>query len=153
MKKTRGSAHHYERTANLRQRLLGTSRVVNRAIVAGLNQRGFPQLRSTHTALLSNLDLDGASLTTVAQRAGISKQAMGRLASELVELNYINSHPDKHDRRAVQLVFTKTGLDLMQQSFLVMADIERRCASRIGINKFKNLLASLNEIAIELEDP
>ena len=142
----------YQRTANLRQRLLRASRAVNTAIVRGLHERGFDELRSTHTALLSNLEFGGASLTAVARRAGMTKQAMGRLADELIRLNYIESSRDKADRRAVKLAFTDAGLNLMQHSFAVMDEIERRCANRIGTDDFQRLLRSLSAVAAEFED-
>jgi len=142
----------YLRAANLRQRLLRASRAVNNAIVQGLHDRGFSELRSTHTTLLSNLPFDGASLTSVACHAGMTKQAMGRLADELIQLNYIESRRDESDRRAVKLSFTDAGLDLMQQSFAVMDEIERRSANHIGTADFQRLLQWLSEIAVEFEE-
>ena len=82
----------------------------------------------------------------------MTKQAMGRLVDELVHLGYIKSSRDKTDRRALNLAFTDSGLDLMQQSFAVMNDIERRCARRIGQDNLRKLLHSLTDIAVELED-
>lgn len=142
----------YQRAANLRQRLLRASRMVNTAIVKGLHERGFTELRSTHTALLSNLAFDGSSLTIIAHRAGMTKQAMGRLADELIRLNYIESRRDESDRRAVKLSFTDAGLDLMQQSFAVMDGIESRCANRIGTENLQKLSQLLSEIATEFEE-
>ena len=141
-----------KRARNLRQRLLQASRQVNISIVKALNNLGFDELRSTHTALLSNLPLDGASLTTVARNAGMTKQAMGRLAEDLMRLGYIMSCPDKADRRAVHLAFTDKGLDLMHKSFVVMDEIEERCANRIGSASYQKFLTSLLEIAKELDD-
>jgi DNA-binding MarR family transcriptional regulator len=141
-----------KRAGNLRQRLLQASRQVNIAIVKGLNDLEFDELRSTHTALLSNLDLDGASLTVVARNAGMTKQAMGRLADDLVHLGYITKTPDKTDRRTVHLTFTDKGLDLMHKSFAVMDEIEKRCANCIGLDSYRKLLASLSKIAKELDD-
>lgn len=141
------------RAANLRQRMLRASRAVNAAIVGGLREKGFPALRSTHTALLSNLDMDGSNLTVVAQRAGMTKQAMGRLAEDLIRLGYVASIPDNKDRRAINLIFTESGLELMHQSFAVMDDIERRCIERIGKGPYQILLTGLEEVAEELEDP
>src|ERR1700761_2977104 len=68
---------------NLRQLVLRASRIVNRHVVEGLQARGYADLRSTHTTLLSNIDLAGSTVTVAADRAGITKQAMGRLATEL----------------------------------------------------------------------
>ena len=152
MSTKRVSNKAYQRAANLRQRLLRASRAVNVAIVKGLHARGFEGLRSTHTALLSNLDLGGASLTAVARRAGMTKQAMGRLADELIRLKYIETSRSEADRREVNLAFTKTGLDLMQHSFAIMDAIEKRCVHRMGKDKFQTLLSALSETAMECED-
>jgi len=146
------SDNTHNRVANLRQRLLRASRFVNIAIVDGLHQHGFSKLSSTHTALLSNLDLEGSSLTIVAQRAGMSKQAMGRLADELISLKYITSTRSKDDRRAVKLKFTAAGLKLMNHSFTIMEDIENRCAGCLGDRNFENLLTSLHGIVDEFEN-
>jgi len=141
----------HNRVANLRQRLLRTSRAVNTAIVDGLHQRGFTQLSSTHTALLSNLDLEGSSLTIIAQRAGMTKQAMGRLADELASLKYIKRTPSKDDKRVVKIEFTPAGLKLMNHSFNIMQELENRCAAHLGENRFQNLLKSLQDIEDEFE--
>jgi len=141
----------HNRVANLRQRLLRTSRAVNTAIVEGLHQRGFTELSSTHTALLSNLDLEGSSLTIIAQRAGMTKQAMGRLADELTSLKYIKRTPDKDDKRAVKIEFTPAGLKLMNHSFNIMEELENRYAAHLGENRFQNLLKSLQDIVDEFE--
>lgn len=146
------SDNNHNRIANLRQRLLRASRFVNTEIVDGLHQHGFTELSSTHTALLSNLDLEGCSLTIVAQRAGMSKQAMGRLADELIRLKYVTSTRSKDDRRAVKLEFTPAGHKLMNHSFAIMEELENRCVRLLGDRNFKNLLTSLQDIADEFEN-
>jgi DNA-binding MarR family transcriptional regulator len=130
------------RKANLRQLLLRASRILNAEIVDGLVQHGF-ELRSTHTALLSNLDEQGTMLSTIARRAGMSKQAMGRLADELESLAYIKSsaHPD--DRRSRMISFTAAGWELMRASFESLTDIERRYAKRMGRAQLESLRHSL----------
>jgi DNA-binding MarR family transcriptional regulator len=87
------------RKNNLRQLLLRATRVLNAQIVSALNERGY-DLRSTHTSLLSNLDHQGSTLSVIATRAGMSKQAMGRLADELEQLGYIKSEADPDDGRS-----------------------------------------------------
>jgi len=152
MNSDRFANDHYQRAANLRQRLLRTSRMINTAIVTGLQQRGFTQLKSTHTVLLSNLDLEGSSLTNIAQRAGMTKQAMGRLSDELIKLNYIKRTRSKSDKREVKITFTRSGLKLMHQSFEIMDDIEKRCAKVLGENDFNKLLTSLQRIESEFDN-
>src|SRR5947209_13525303 len=65
------------RRRNMRQLLLRASRIVNRHVVEGLHARGYTALRSTHTTLLSNIDLAGSTVTAAADRAGITKQGDG----------------------------------------------------------------------------
>jgi DNA-binding MarR family transcriptional regulator len=128
----------------MRQLLLRTSRIVNRHVVEGLQARGYSGLRSTHTALLSNIDLAGSSVTEAAERAGITKQAMGRLAAELEEAGYIRIEADPEDARVRVLRLTAEGKALMLDSFDVMAELERRYAGMIGERRLSALLGALS---------
>src|SRR3984893_18204886 len=89
-----------QRRRNMRHLLLRAARIVNRHVVEGLHACGYANLRSTHTTLLSNIDLAGSTVTAAADRAGITKQAMGRLATELEDAGYIRVRSDPKDARA-----------------------------------------------------
>jgi DNA-binding MarR family transcriptional regulator len=131
------------RRHNMRQLLLRASRIVNRHVVQGLQTRGYANLRSTHTALLSHIDLAGSTVTVAADRAGITKQAMGRLATELEAAGYIREHDDARDARARVLQLTDRGWQLMLDSFDIMADLEQRYARSIGSDRLAALLEGL----------
>jgi DNA-binding MarR family transcriptional regulator len=131
------------RRRNMRQRLLRASRIVNRHVVEGLHARGYTDLRSTHTTLLSNIDLAGSTVTVAADRAGITKQAMGRLATELEGAGYIRVKSDPKDARARVLQLTKTGKQLMLDSLEVMAELERRYARSLGRDRLATVLRGL----------
>src|SRR5882724_2593398 len=131
------------RRRNMRQLLLRASRIVNRHVVEGLHARGYTDLRSTHTTLLSNIDLAGSTVTVAAERAGITKQAMGRLATELEGAGYIRVQGDPNDARARVLQLTKPGKQLMLDSLEVMAELEHRYARSVGRNRFVVMLRGL----------
>jgi DNA-binding MarR family transcriptional regulator len=131
------------RRRNMRQLLLRASRIVNRHVVEGLQARGYADLRSTHTTLLSNIDLAGSTVTVAADRAGITKQAMGRLATELEAAGYIRVDTDPRDARARILQLTKTGRKLMLDSLEVMAELERRYARSVGRDRLAAILGGL----------
>jgi len=131
------------RRRNMRQLLLRASRIVNRHVVEGLHARGYTDLRSTHTTLLSNIDLAGSTVTVAADRAGITKQAMGRLATELEDAGYIRVQSDPKDARARVLQLTKTGKQLMLDSLEVMAELERRYARSLGRERLAAVLQGL----------
>src|SRR5690349_15667002 len=136
------------RSRNMRQLLLRASRIVNRHVVEGLHARGYADLRSTHTTLLSNIDLAGSTVTVAADRAGITKQAMGRLAAELEAAGYIRVRPDPTDARARILQLTRTGKQLMLDSLEVMAELEHRYANSLGRDR---LAATLRGLALFVE--
>jgi DNA-binding MarR family transcriptional regulator len=111
--------------------------------VEGLHARGYTDLRSTHTTLLSNIDLAGSTVTVAADRAGITKQAMGRLAAELEDAGYIRVKGDPKDARARVLQLTKTGRQLMLDSLEVMAELEHRYARSVGRDQLAAVLGGL----------
>ena len=131
------------RRRNMRQLLLRASRIVNRHVVDGLHARGYTDLRSTHTTLLSNIDLAGSTVTVAADRAGITKQAMGRLAAELEAAGYIRVRSDPQDARARILQLTRTGKQLMLDSLEVMDDLEHRYAASLGRDRLAAVLQGL----------
>jgi DNA-binding MarR family transcriptional regulator len=131
------------RHRNMRQLLLRASRLVNRHVVEGLHGRGYADLRSTHTTLLSNIDLAGSTVTEAAERAGVTKQAMGRLASELESAGYVRVRSDPTDARVRVLQLTDAGRRLMLDSLDVMAELEQRYAELIGLDRLAAILHGL----------
>jgi DNA-binding MarR family transcriptional regulator len=111
-----------------------------------LQERGYAALRATHTTLLSNIDLAGSSVTEAAERAGITKQAMGRLASELQVAGYLSVTDDPDDGRAKMLRLTREGERLMVESLEVMKELEARFAQRLGKARFAALRSALEAL-------
>src|SRR5215471_17193452 len=132
------------RGRNLRQLLLRAIRIVNRHVVEGLHARGYKNLRSTHTTLLSNMPLAGGSISETAERAGITKQAMGRLAAELEQAGYIRVAADASDGRIRMLELTEEGTKLMLDSLEVMSSLEERYAELIGRDRLRSVVDGLH---------
>src|SRR5262245_20629599 len=74
-----------------------------------LRARGHEGLSIAHTNLISSLDLAGTRITTLAERIGISKQAVGHLVLDLEQKGYIERAVDPADRRATIVTFTDAG--------------------------------------------
>jgi DNA-binding MarR family transcriptional regulator len=139
------------RRRNMRQLLLRASRIVNRHVVEGLHSCGYADLRSTHTTLLSNVDLAGSTVTEAADRAGITKQAMGRLATELEDAGYITVRGNPADARARVLHLTKSGMRLMLDSLRVMTDLQNSYARLIGHDQLSAVLDGLEAFIARAE--
>lgn len=141
-----------ERGRNLRQLLLAAARHVGRDVVDGLHARGHDALGSTHTTLLSNMDLAGGTITETAERAGITKQAMGRLASDLHAAGYLEISVGEHDARARTLTLTAEGQRLMLDSLEVMNTLERQYTNMIGKERFAALVEALQALVSDLQE-
>src|ERR1044071_5865024 len=71
-----------------------------RRLIADLNASGFEELRLPHMAGLQYPGPDGESPGTLAERAGISKQAMNQLLRTLESSGYIARFDHGEDARA-----------------------------------------------------
>ena len=97
-----------------------------------LNQRGHEGLTITHTSLLANLDIDGTRITTLAERAGVTKQAMGQLVDDLEQRGYVERIPDPVDGRAIRVIFTALGRQFLQDAYYVKQEIEDEYMVLVG---------------------
>ena len=68
------------------------------------------QLTAAHVQITRHLAESGERLTDLARRAGISKQAMGKLVDQCEAWGLVQRQSDPHDARARRVVFSATGL-------------------------------------------
>jgi DNA-binding MarR family transcriptional regulator len=76
--------------------------------LSNLAARG--QVGAAHIHITRHLEPDGLRLTELAQRAGMSKQAMGTLVDQCEAWGMVTREPDPTDARARRVRFTHTGL-------------------------------------------
>jgi DNA-binding MarR family transcriptional regulator len=86
------------------------------------------QVSAAHIHITRHLALQGSRLTDLAQRAGMSKQAMGDLVDQCAAWGLVSREPDPRDARARIVKFTGTGLAWLQafQDAVVQAEQEFR---------------------------
>ena len=142
-----GVSFERHRDNNLRRLLAAATRALNRHISRELHRQGYRDTRPGHAALLANLDMAGNSVTEVAERAQISKQAMARLAVELEDMGIISRRVDGSDKRALTLSFTKRGRDLIRSTVAIVDEIEHDLAQEIGDRSMATLKRSLATVA------
>ena len=99
-----------------------------------------------HTALISNLDIDGTRISLLAERAGISKQAMGQLVDELERDGLILRTPDPSDKRATLIKFTERGWQFLQDAYQVKLEIESAYGQVLGEEEFAALRSLLEKL-------
>ena len=100
------------------------TRAVSERVIVELHAQGHTELRYPHAALLANLNPEGSSLTELAERAGITKQAMGELLKELEHLGYVERQIDPQDRRTKRICFTESGRRGFQDAEAIIRGVE-----------------------------
>jgi DNA-binding MarR family transcriptional regulator len=66
-------------------------------------------MAAAHSQITRHLPLAGCSLTELASRAGITKQAMGKLVDQCTAWDLVQRLPDPRDARALRVLFTASG--------------------------------------------
>jgi len=123
--------------------LLRAAREFSREICHELSERDHPELKPGHALLVANLEKEGVRVSTLAERAEISKQAMGQLIREMEALGYVTRAVDKADKRAVLILPTERGQQLLEDVAQVARIIEARQKQKIGEHELIQLRETL----------
>jgi DNA-binding MarR family transcriptional regulator len=143
-----------EATENSRGRvpLPGLMEVVQEALFAEfrreLVETGYGDIRPTHGCVFRFIREEPLRLTELATLAGMTKQSIGEVIDNLVELGYVKRVPDPQDRRAKLICLTKRGEEAQKVGLALFAKVERRWAKRYGPERLAQLRELLEEIAI-----
>lgn len=115
------------------------AQAIHRRIIKELNAAGFEELRVPHMAVLQYPGPDGVRPGTLAERAGVSKQAMNQLLRSLESLGYIVRSDSPDEGRARIIRFTGRGRAAYARVHDILADIEREWSAELGAKDFAQL--------------
>ena len=108
---------------------------------------GFTDVTVPHTALFSVFDHDtGTPIGVLAQRAGVTSQAMSQVVNDLVIKGYVERREDPSDRRTRIVVLTDKGRALFRAGSRHLDEIEREYIDQLGAERFETLCELLTEI-------
>jgi DNA-binding MarR family transcriptional regulator len=131
-------------------RLLGAaydefSDELTRRVVAA----GYSDIRPGHGCVFGNIEPDGSRLTDLADRAGMTKQSVGEVTSDLEQRGYVERVPDPADGRAKIIRLTHRGREAQAIGLGLIEDIERDWAERVGTEHVAALRAALETITAD----
>lgn len=89
---------------------------------------------------------DGYRPSELAERAGMSKQAMNQLLRSLERLGYIRRRDAEKDRRARIVRFTRRGHAAWAKIHEILAEIETEWRATLGDKEFDRLKKVLCEV-------
>jgi DNA-binding MarR family transcriptional regulator len=119
------------------------SQAIHRRIIRDLNGAGFDELRLPHMAVLQYPGPDGLRPSVLADRAGMSKQAMNQLLKSLEGYGYLDRSNAPEDGRARAIRFTARGQAAYDKTHEILRDIEREYVQELGqedLSRLKRLL-------------
>ena len=108
-------------------------------------------MRPAFASLMPLLDATGARPTTLAQRAGITKQAISQLIRDLEARGYVEQVSDPSDTRAKLARLTQRGVALGAACAEARLELHSIGLAKLGKLRVSRLRRDLTERAIALE--
>ena len=116
------------------------------ATFAALLDLGYGDVTQADMTLLANLDTEGTTISSLARRAGVSRQAASQAVVLLEAEGYVVRSPDPRDSRAVLVRRTERGRDLLADALRIVSELENGYRRQLGAEAFSDLTRHLTEL-------
>jgi DNA-binding MarR family transcriptional regulator len=135
-----------ERPANLAVLMREVFVALNDIVVARLAERGHDVVRPAHGAVFQYLDDTGTTVSVLAERAHMTKQAMAELVQHLESHGYLTRVPDPEDRRAKLVLPTERGHEVIAIAQGLVPELEGQVRKLLGVDRTRALRQDLETI-------
>jgi DNA-binding MarR family transcriptional regulator len=115
------------------------AQAIHRRIINELNEAGFEDLRVPHMPVFLFPGPDGVRPGVLAERAGVSRQAMNQLLRSLEGLGYIVRRDARDDGRARVVRLTDRGRAAYAKILEILQHIEGEWIEELGAKQFMQL--------------
>ena len=117
--------------------LAATFRGLIDGLHAELAKHGHGDARPIHGFALQAIGPDGATVSELGRRLGVSKQAAAKTAAGLAQIGYITRRPSAHDARATVLTRTPRGEEMLNLSAAIFERLRRDWVRRLGAQQVR----------------
>lgn len=139
------------RDQTLYRLLMRASRAEATATLAAIHDEGYSDVSLADTALLSNLDTDGCTVTALARRAGVTRQAASQQVAALERSGYVRRRGSEADARAVIVIQTSRGRALLKDALTIVRGLEHGYAAIIGADQYATLQVILTQLLAQID--
>jgi len=129
---------------NVARSLLSAARAHTAAVVVRLALRGYVDFPFASASLLWLLDEGGTRSTLLAQRAGVTKQAMSQLIRLMERQGYLEQVADPSDTRAKVVRMTPRGEAVKTACVEVREELNQSIAKMVGGKEAREMEAYLD---------
>lgn len=137
--------------ASLGATLLKAGRLMDERALERIRARTGVPIRPAHTKLVPHVPLDGIRATELAQRLGVTKQAITPLIRDFVKWGLAEQVPDPDDRRARLVRWTEEGRRGAYLGLATFREIEAEWAAEVGTDTLVTVHEALTVLAGMLE--
>src|SRR5712692_9351156 len=113
---------------------------IRKRVADGYAVAGFPDLRPAHAVVFQYLSPKGDRVTELAERAQMTKQAMGYLVDQLEERGYVERVADPTDGRAQLVRRTERGWEVNRVARRLVQEIQDEWAAQLGADRMQQLI-------------
>lgn len=115
-------------------------------IHSDLAKNGFADIRPAHGNVFQFIGRNGARITTMAEKAYMTKQSMSYLVEYLEERDYVERKADPDDKRAVIFCLTTKGWKAVKIAEQSIQDLQNEWRERLGNKKFDAMTSALGDL-------
>jgi len=119
--------------------------MIDRAL-ADLVKAGFDDTRPSHGFIFQGLLAGDTTITQLAQRLGVSAQAMSKSVSELEHAGYLERRRDDGDGRARTIVMTERARLMLERSRRSRTELHLEIVDRLGPEDARQLAELLRSV-------
>jgi len=120
------------------------SDVLERTLMARLDEAGWPRLTINQVLMFAHLDTQ-VTAADLARRMAMSRQSMQKNLDRLRELDLVTLQPHPHDRRSSLVTVTDTGRRFSRHAAQILDGFERRLEASLGtgaVNDVRSVLTA-----------
>lgn len=116
------------------------------ALHAELAHLGHPDARPVHGFALQAVGPGGATVSEVARRLGVSKQAAAKTVAALERLGYVVRSPHAADARAIEVRRSPRGEELLSLSAATFGKVRAGWVAELGAERVRALEDDLERV-------
>lgn len=139
------------RDQTLYRLLFRASRAETTATLEGVRELGYTDVSLADTTLLANIDMGGTVITSLAGRAGITRQAASQRIAALETLGYVVRRSHDSDGRAAVVSRTARGRALLNDALDVVEELESGYAKLLGAEQVATLRSILTDLVRRID--
>lgn len=114
-------------------------------ILHDLAERGLGDIKQAHSRLFQYPPIDGMRPADLAERIGVSKQALNHLLGQLEKLGYLQRRREQGNGH-IAIYFTKRGWLVLESIVATMRQLEADWQRQLGKQRFNDLKGALKEL-------